>query len=69
MTTLYAKHEKEKMRMYNSQVITVDKGTFTPLVYTTFGGCGPQATSYHKRLAELIARKRNEDYYHVMNYI
>ena len=57
------------MRKYYSRVISVEKGTFTPLVYTTFGGCGPQATSYHKRLAELISRKRNEDYHHVINYI
>ena len=69
MASLYETHEKEKMRKYNSRVITVEKGTFTPLVYTTFGGCGPQATSYHKRLAELISRKRNEDYHHVINYI
>ena len=57
------------MRKYNSRVISVEKGTFTPLVYTTFGGCGPQATRYHKRLAQLIARKRNEDYHHVINHI
>ena len=55
--------------MYNSRILTVEKGTFTPLVYTTFGGCGPQATKYHKRLAQLIAKKRNEEYYQVINHI
>ena len=69
MKAIFEMHEKEKMRKYNSRVTTVEKGTFTPLVYTTFGECGPQATSYHKRLAELIAKKRNEDYHHVINYI
>ena len=69
MDTLFKTQEKEKMRKYNSRVVTVEKGTFTPLVYTTFGGWGPQATSYHKRLAELMSRKRNEDYHHVMNHI
>ena len=69
MTSLYQTNEREKMRKYNSRVISVEKGTFTPLVYTTFGGCGPQATRYHKRLAQLIARKRNEDYHHVINHI
>ena len=57
------------MRKYNSRVITVEKGTFTPLVYSTFGGCGPQAKQYHKRLAELISRKRNEEYHQVINHI
>ena len=69
LKSLYESHEQEKMRTYNSRVITVDKGTFTPLVYTTFGGCGPQATRYHKRMAELISKKRNEDYHYVMAYI
>ena len=69
VSTLYANHEKEKMRKYNSRILTVEKATFTPLVYTTFGGCGPQATAYHKRLAQLIAKKRNEEYNHVINYV
>ena len=47
----------------------MEKGTFTPLVYSTFGGCGPLAKRYHKRLAELISRKRNEEYHHVANHI
>ena len=69
LASLYKRHEDEKNRRYNSQVITVEKGTFTPLVYSTFGGCGLQAKKYHKRLAELISRKRNEDYHHVINHI
>ena len=69
ISTLYKNHENEKIKKYNSRIITVEKGTFTPLVYSTFGGCGPQAKRYHKRLAEIISRKRNEDYHHVINYI
>ena len=69
LATLYKRHEDEKMKKYNSRIITVEKGTFTPLVYTNFGGCGPQAKRYHKRLAELISRKRNEEYHHVINHI
>ena len=30
---------------------------------------GPEATRYHKRVAELLAEKRGEEYSHVMNYI
>ena len=69
LSTLYANHEGQKIKKYNSRVLTVEKGSFTPLVYTTFGGCGPQTVRYHKRLAELISRKRNEDYKHVISHI
>ena len=69
MPKLYEKHEKEKMKKYSSRVITVERASFTPLVYTTFGGWGPQAQRYHKRLASLIASKRNEDYRYVINHI
>ena len=67
LNQLYKTHEQEKMRKYNSRVIIVG-GSFTPLIYTTFGGMGPQATKYHKRLAEKIASKRNEDYNHIINH-
>ena len=66
---LYKNHEHEKMRKYNSRVITVERGSFTPLIYTTFGGWGPQATRYHKRLAEKIANKRHEKYSDVLNHM
>ena len=66
---LYERHEKEKMRKYNSRVITVERGSFTPLIYTTFGGWGPQSTRYHKRLSEKIASKRNEEYHHVLSHM
>ena len=60
MAKLYEDHEQEKVKKYNSRVITVEKGTFTPLVYSTFGGWGPQARRYHKRLAEMISKRKNE---------
>ena len=69
VSRLYKNHEQEKMRKYNSRVITVERGSFTPLIYTTFGGWGPQATRYHKRLAEKIAHRRNEKYSDVLSHM
>ena len=66
---IYNLHEKRKMKKYNSRIINVEKGSFTPLIYTTYGGWGPQATRYHKRLAEQISKKRNEEYASIMNYM
>ena len=64
---LYSMHEKEKMRKYNSRILQVEKGSFTPLIYTTYGWWGPQATRYHTRLAEKICLKRNDSYAKVMS--
>ena len=66
---LYRYHEDRKMKKYNSRVINVEKGSFTPLIYSTSGGWGPQAAAYHKRLAQLLAKKRNEEYADVMCYM
>ena len=55
--------------MYNDRIIHVEKGSFTPIVMSTFGGMGPEAENFHKRLALLISIKRNEAYSSVVNYI
>ena len=66
---VYKTHELEKKRTYNERIIQVEKGSFTPIVMSTFGGMGQEAESFHKRLAQLIAEKRHEAYSHVVNYI
>ena len=47
----------------------MEKGSFSPLIFSTSGGMGPEATKYHKRVAELIAAKKGEEYADVMNHI
>ena len=69
ITQLYRSHENEKMRKYNSRVISVERGSFTPLIYSTFGGWGPQATRYHKRLAEKLSDKQHESYSDVLSHM
>ena len=59
---LYIQHEAEKKR-------TLEKGSFSPLVFSTSGGMGPESTRYHKRIAELFSRKKGEEYSHVMGFI
>ena len=66
---LYIRHEKEKKRDYNNRVLQVEKGSFAPLILSTTGGMGPESTKFHKRLAELIATKRGEEYSHVVSHI
>ena len=66
---MYKQHESEKKRTYNERIIQIEKGSFTPIVFSTFGGMGIEAERYHKRLAQLISAKRNERYDAVVNYI
>ena len=51
------RHEDEKKRKYVERVIEVEKATFTPLVYSTLGGCGEEAKRFHSRLAMLLCKK------------
>ena len=66
---VYALHEEQKKRKYNERVLQVERGSFTPIVGSTFGGWGQEAERHHKRIATLIALKRNEEYADVMSYI
>ena len=66
---LYLQHEREKKRVYNDRVLQVEKGSFSPLIFSTTGGMGPEATKYHKRVAELISAKRGETYSDVVYHI
>ena len=66
---LFEMQEKEKKRAYLERVIQVEKGSFTPLIFSTFGGMGKEAKKHHKRIAQLIAEKKNESYAEVMNHL
>ena len=66
---VYMQHENEKKRAYNERVLQIEKGSFTPIVLSTSGGMGKEAERHHKRIATLIAEKKNENYAHVMSYI
>ena len=59
---IYKLHENDKNRLYSSRVLEVERGTFTPLVFTTTGGMSNECQRYHSRLAELLAVKKQESY-------
>ena len=69
LESIYAMREAQKKNKYNDRIINVEKSTFTPLVFTTTGGMGPECERFNRRLAEQISSKRNEKYCHVMAYI
>ena len=60
--TLKAAHksnENGKKRAYNERVQNVEHGTFTPLVFTCFGGMSVECTKFYNRISDMIAEKRN----------
>ena len=65
----YRGHEQEKRRTYEKRVIEVEKGTFTPLVLSSSGGCGPSAMIALKRLAGLISEKHGQPYSSALTFI
>ena len=65
----YCKHENTKKRAYEQRVREVEHGSFTPLVLSLTGGMGCAATVCYKRLASLIAQKRDQPYSCTMAWV
>ena len=65
----YRRHELEKRRHYEDRVINVEHGCFTPLVFSTAGGCGPAAKVVFNRLASLLASKWDTSYSKIISWI
>ena len=62
-------HEQEKKRNYNTRVMEIEHGTFTPIVLTAKGVTGHEGSLFHKALAEKIAEKTGERYENITRLI
>ena len=69
LTTVYQRHEREKRRHYEQRVREVEHATFVPVVLSACGGMGKAASALFKRIAVLIAEKRQEHYGQVISCI
>ena len=61
--TLKAAHktnESAKKREYGERVLNVEHGTFTPLVFTCYGGMAIECTRFYDRLSEMLSEKRKD---------
>ena len=65
----FCRHEQAKKREYGERVCEVEHGVFTPLVLSTTGGLGCEATTFYKRLADLISSKQQKHYTNVMCWL
>ena len=69
MEAVFLQHENEKKVKYLDHVINTERCSFTPLVFSTHGGCAPEADRFHKRIATLLAKKRNILYSEAISYV
>ena len=61
--TLKAAHkenESAKKREYGERVLNVEHGTFTPLVFSCYGGMSTECSRFYDRLSEMLSEKRND---------
>ena len=47
----------------------MEHGVFTPLVFTSTGGMGREATVFYRRLADLLATHWGQDYSSTINWL
>ena len=61
--------DRRKQHITNSRVVRVEKSSFTPMVFSTFGGMGKECHRALQRAAGRIAERRREKYADVMGHI
>ena len=69
LSATYRNHEQEKRRQYDQRVRDIEHASFTPLVLSITGGMGRAATAFYKRLASMLAEKRDTSYALTLNWI
>ena len=60
LNSAHRSNEQSKKRSYNRRINSIDQGSFTPLIFTCFGGMSRECSTFYNRLSEMIAEKRNE---------
>ena len=66
---MYLHHESAKKREYGARILQVEKGTFTPVIFSCTGGAGPEATKLIKKLAQKISIKKGDTYAETVSFL
>ena len=69
LRAMYAKHEKEKRRLYKRSILEIELASFTPLVFSVTGGMTNECDLFYQRLASMISSKRCQPYSQTLNWI
>ena len=65
----YRKHENDKKRVYEQRIRETEHSSFTPLVFSTTGRMGRQATVFYQWLAAMLAEKWDQSYGSMLNWL
>ena len=66
---LFAQHERLKRNEYVERIVNINRGSFSPLVFSTQGGTGQETTCFLKRLASKISDQSGRPYSVVMGWL
>ena len=69
VTAILKKYKKERKKAYNSRIMNMEHGTFTPLFISLSGGERPETSMFHKDIAQKIANKSKEKYEKIQTLI
>ena len=69
LESAYRQNENEKKRRYSERVREVEHGSFTPLVFTAFGGMGRECDRFYKQLANKLSEKQDVPQSVATNYV
>ena len=58
LEAVHRKNENDKKRNYNDRIINVHHGSFTPLVFSCYGGMSRECSRFYTHAAELLSEKR-----------
>ena len=67
--SIYSNAESAKRRKYNHRILHIEHGSFTPIIFSCFGGMGEEAKRYYTKICELLAEKRNQQLSIVKNFV
>ena len=59
LSNAHKSNENEKKRKYRERIQNVEHGSFTPLVFTCFGGMSVECLKFFNHVSDKISEKRN----------
>ena len=69
LDTAFKSNENEKKRTYNQRVIEIEHGSFSPLVFTRYGGTGREAERFMTEQAQKLAERKNMTYNTIIHWL
>ena len=69
VSAAYRCHENTEQHAYGQRIREIELTSFTPIVMSAAGSLAPEATTFYKRLASLLASKWGDEYFVVMGWL